>query len=847
MNAAYGTVAPRSPAYTITSPGAAYSYIHASPHKSSDYDNDDDDEEDRVWCERSDNEHTPLETAAAKAVSACKLLAESAVADADFVACEHSNGVGESESFLTSLQRDALEVDAGVLFVGSSPRHEKSIDEDATGDNENFCKFLSSVLASAETELLDEHIRLVGRREKALRKEIESLRVDVQMRRQPNGLQSSPALADAGLAMGSQTNFQKTTSPSQTASKPRLKQTSFSIDSSADPLSSIEVVIDTLPRPPGSSVDGNGNSRSCTDASGQRCDLKEGCHDPADSDSGGIVKLTNDENNVLSISSSENSGASEAITSINSGVHHAPGIALKSQIMLKSKSRSIVFDDENRPKYLRSERAKQLSLSTMGTRIDSASRSARESMKSSLHVGGPVEDLLRAAARNSAYQEDVSFDSCQCLRGRNGIQRRLTLINTFMSVVILLNCAEIGMSYDLNGWRGWVVVDAVFACMYVVEFLSKIGTIGYSNFFCGPDRWMLISDLMFCILAVMESLYLFSRGEFKGVPSNEVIDANPLFFRIVKIARISRVLRVFRLRLFRDLVMMVNGSVGGIRTLFSSLVLISFPLYMVAILFREMLGDELLGAEYFPSVAQSFFQMFLCVVAGECVDANGKSIPLRLTAVYGWGYGFIYCALLSFMTMGLFNVIASIYVENVVSAATFADKVAKRSRLRDKDYFALKIAAIVELFWVHQSEADANKSDDGPSDRRRGLSQGKGSDYFSSAANVDITPEVFCELRNDERFGNLLADLDVSDEDQFNLFQTLDSDKSGIVDMKELVAGIAKLRGEARRSDIVEVNFLVRTIQETLNSFACEVIEMQTRQTEVLIELQEQVQLNSPE
>merc|ERR1719422_2778224 len=81
---------------------------------------------------------------------------------------------------------------------------------------------------------------------------------------------------------------------------------------------------------------------------------------------------------------------------------------------------------------------------------------------------------------------------------------------------------------------------------------------------------------------------------------------------------------------------------------------------------------------------------------------------------------------------------------------------------------------------------------------------------------IRITPDWFNHLRSFKEFQELLCDLDIADEDQLDLFDTLDVDGSGTIDLEELVVGICKLRGDARRSDIVGVGLVVRNIQMAL-------------------------------
>merc|ERR1719203_1563321 len=99
---------------------------------------------------------------------------------------------------------------------------------------------------------------------------------------------------------------------------------------------------------------------------------------------------------------------------------------------------------------------------------------------------------------------------------------------------------------------------------------------------------------------------------------------------------------------------------------------------------------------------------------------------------------------------------------------------------------------------------------------------------------MDITPELFEELRRHHEFQDILRDLDISDEDQLDLFDTLDVDGGGSIDLEELVAGISKLRGDARRSDIVGVGLIVRSIQQALTRFEESVTELLSNQTEMM-------------
>merc|ERR1719343_1410996 len=97
---------------------------------------------------------------------------------------------------------------------------------------------------------------------------------------------------------------------------------------------------------------------------------------------------------------------------------------------------------------------------------------------------------------------------------------------------------------------------------------------------------------------------------------------------------------------------------------------------------------------------------------------------------------------------------------------------------------------------------------------------------LAEAQAIEITPDLFDILRHNDAFADILRDLDVSEEDSQNLFDTLDSDVSGSIDIDELLVGIEKLRGDARRSDIVSVNLKINNL---VSQFSTEFQAFHTR------------------
>lgn len=157
------------------------------------------------------------------------------------------------------------------------------------------------------------------------------------------------------------------------------------------------------------------------------------------------------------------------------------------------------------------------------------------------------------------------------------------------------------------------------------------------------------------------------------------------------------------------------------------------------------------------------------------------------------------------MTFGLFNVIVAIYVENAVAAAKFNDVRQKKNRLVDTSVFTDKAAELIETIWSnHESNPEQATIDSLP---------------LEQVLAIQVTPALFERLLKMKHFQQILRDLDIADMDQVDLFEALDIDASGFLDLEQLVQGIAKLRGDARRSDVISVNLMVRAVLQRFTKF----------------------------
>merc|ERR1711920_1050310 len=112
---------------------------------------------------------------------------------------------------------------------------------------------------------------------------------------------------------------------------------------------------------------------------------------------------------------------------------------------------------------------------------------------------------------------------------------------------------------------------------------------------------------------------------------------------------------------------------------------------------------------------------------------------------------------------------------------------------------------------------------------------------------IEISPDFFHSLCENDRFAEILDDLDVARADQLHLFETLDVDGNGTLDLEELIVGIEKLRGDPRRADIISVNLMLRSLQNTFLEHAVHVDNKFTRMSSEIQCASPVVSIRSPE
>jgi len=165
-------------------------------------------------------------------------------------------------------------------------------------------------------------------------------------------------------------------------------------------------------------------------------------------------------------------------------------------------------------------------------------------------------------------------------------------------------------------------------------------------------------------------------------------------------------------------------------------------------------------------------------------------------------YGVVYCLVSVGMSFGIFNVIIAIFVENTMATVKNDELVQRQRRLDDHGHFAEKVFRLSRFFWdmQHPDEPETCFT-------------------LQEFQQIEITKAFYSEVSDHSMLHSLLEDLDVPREDHVDLFEICDADGSGSLTIDELVLGIKRLRGDARRSDVVFIMLRVRELMQEIRRF----------------------------
>lgn len=390
-------------------------------------------------------------------------------------------------------------------------------------------------------------------------------------------------------------------------------------------------------------------------------------------------------------------------------------------------------------------------------------------------------------------------------KGREGCVCQMDAV---VGIVIVFNAVIIGIRADVEpSWKGWIYLEACFTVFFFFELVIKmVSKKSVKAFCCGEDCMWNIFDTLLVLIALVDLVIELSHTptDLRGVT----------VLRLLRLFRLSRVVRLLRIRMFKELLLMIKGIFFGLRTLFWAITLLLGLIYCIGIALKQTLGqDKFPGCqaqnttssscpqahyklyrfrdELFSTVFRSMFTVFRCFLDG-CSAPDGVPLMPLIWQVYGWWSVIFYVLGMLFVTFGLFNLTMAIFVENTLEAAKFDE--ARRQQFRRQEYIrGARMLNDLMLEFCKSFSTDKTET-----------------------AVMEINQEMFDTVVSNPTVAQLMENLDIVVPNKKDLFEVLDADQSGFVDLKELVHGLMKLRGTASKTDAVATLLGIRAVQKSV-------------------------------
>ena len=235
----------------------------------------------------------------------------------------------------------------------------------------------------------------------------------------------------------------------------------------------------------------------------------------------------------------------------------------------------------------------------------------------------------------------------------------LHVLDTVSGVAIIMNGLAIGISMDVD-WPGLDYIELGFTMFFLLEVIIRTRKVGCKYFFCGEGwRWnwfdsIIVGMAVFDLMLAHVSAVSADLGDFTIMR----------LARFARLSRLMRLLRVLRFRIFKELLLMINGVFAGVRTIFWAIVILITLIYGLSVLLRQTIGMAGVSRhdEYdtiiFGDMCWSMFMIFRCLMLDGSLP-DGTSLVGHLYGMYGPLFGAPYVLMILFIVFGIVFAIMS--------------------------------------------------------------------------------------------------------------------------------------------------------------------------------------------
>eukprot|EP00928_Gymnodinium_smaydae_P077652 TRINITY_DN61040_c0_g1_i1.p1 TRINITY_DN61040_c0_g1~~TRINITY_DN61040_c0_g1_i1.p1 ORF type:complete len:720 (-),score=93.52 TRINITY_DN61040_c0_g1_i1:285-2444(-) len=371
------------------------------------------------------------------------------------------------------------------------------------------------------------------------------------------------------------------------------------------------------------------------------------------------------------------------------------------------------------------------------------------------------------------------------------------------AIVIVLNAVVLGLSQDYATEHIiWNILEICFVVFYTVELFVKLHVFGCKRFFHNDITWDYWNcfDLV-CLVASLVDLSVTIAIEL----SEQSQDANAfMLLKIFRVGRLARLVRTINNPVFAELKIMLLGVLAGLRTLLWAFVLLVLMVYILGVTMRIFVGNQ---REEFQTVQIAMFTLFRCFI-DDCVTLRGTPLTQELYLMFGPIYALGYVTVTMLVTMGIFNLITAVFIDNVALSQNHRRQVALADSLVESE---ARLKKIVSHFVITNGMLSKDKQ---VMTTLEALGTKSVDDIFDllESTGFEVSRELFATWMSDDTFVDILTENDIECANKSELFDVLDADTGQTLTLSEVITGLMMLRGPVTKGDITTITLKVRYV-----------------------------------
>eukprot|EP00747_Dinoflagellata_sp_TGD_P096133 gnl/TRDRNA2_/TRDRNA2_166737_c1_seq1.p1 gnl/TRDRNA2_/TRDRNA2_166737_c1~~gnl/TRDRNA2_/TRDRNA2_166737_c1_seq1.p1 ORF type:complete len:616 (+),score=104.52 gnl/TRDRNA2_/TRDRNA2_166737_c1_seq1:50-1849(+) len=366
------------------------------------------------------------------------------------------------------------------------------------------------------------------------------------------------------------------------------------------------------------------------------------------------------------------------------------------------------------------------------------------------------------------------------------------VFTSFITVSVMLNVILIGVQVEYGAQHrtlevpsAFTIFEAMFCVIFSAELFLKWVVYGWRFFFAAPGYSWNLFDLVVVTMQVAESTMALLGTAYE-------LPMNFSFMRILRVLRVVRILRAVRLlRFISELRALVISITSSVKPLFWSMTFLCLLIYVFSVVltsiateYRIFIKHDVTSSDkavtyHYGSMWGSGLTLFECITGG--IDWRDAMIPLSDSV--SSAVALVYCFYIAVSVLAILNVITGIFVESAIDSAR-----------DEKDNEFSTVAR--ELF----GQADENSD---------GI----------------VTWAEFAESMKSPEFQTYAKRLAIDPGDARLLFQLLDRDGEGELEMDELLVGMVRLRAEAKFLDVMKLFGMIDVMNRRWYGWSQKVIE----------------------